>query len=328
MVRAAAALMRPSQWTTGAGIGCPETGKFATALSVSEPQSFSPSRDPLAYLRHSVPPVARKDPTRRLPLLSGFSVEWLRRAVPRIPRRDATSLRPRRPPAVLPRDGGGGARALARAATSSRASSPSARARPSGASTRARRPRTGGPAPTTSSRASSRTSTRATRRCAATTYRARPAGTATGCRSSSRSRGSSGSPPRRRSRSTASTSSTSAAGSRSSATSTTGSELTERIGFWVDMDDAYRTLDNDYIESVWWSLRQHWDRDRLYEGHKVVPYCPRCGTALSSHEVAQGYEDQVDPSRVRAAAGRAARRAGGLRARATRCWSGRRRRGR
>ena len=74
------------------------------------------------------------------------------------------------------------------------------------------------------------------------------------------------------------------------------SELTERIGFWVDMDDPYRTLDNDYIESVWWSLRQNWDRDRLYEGHKVVPYCPRCGTALSSHEVAQGYEDQVDPS--------------------------------
>jgi isoleucyl-tRNA synthetase len=73
-------------------------------------------------------------------------------------------------------------------------------------------------------------------------------------------------------------------------------ELTERIGFWVDMDDPYRTLDNSYIESVWWSLRQSWDRDRLYEGHKVVPYCPRCGTALSSHEVAQGYEDQVDPS--------------------------------
>ncbi len=73
-------------------------------------------------------------------------------------------------------------------------------------------------------------------------------------------------------------------------------ELTDRIGFWVDMDDAYRTLDSGYIESVWWSLRQSWDRDRLYEGHKVVPYCPRCGTALSSHEVAQGYEDRVDPS--------------------------------
>jgi isoleucyl-tRNA synthetase len=72
--------------------------------------------------------------------------------------------------------------------------------------------------------------------------------------------------------------------------------LTERIGFWIDLDDPYVTLDDDYIESVWWSLRQLWDRGRLYEGHKVVPYCPRCGTALSSHEVAMGYEDVEDPS--------------------------------
>ncbi len=72
--------------------------------------------------------------------------------------------------------------------------------------------------------------------------------------------------------------------------------LTERIGFWIDLDDPYVTLDNDYIESVWWSLRQIADAGRLYEGHKVVPYCPRCGTALSSHEVASGYEDVVDPS--------------------------------
>ena len=72
--------------------------------------------------------------------------------------------------------------------------------------------------------------------------------------------------------------------------------LTERIGFWIDLDDPYVTLDNDYIESVWWSLRKLWDNDRLYEGHKVVPYCPRCGTALSSHEVALGYEDVEDPS--------------------------------
>ena len=56
------------------------------------------------------------------------------------------------------------------------------------------------------------------------------------------------------------------------------------------------TLENDYIESVWWSLRRLWDEERLYEGHKVVPYCPRCGTALSSHEVALGYEDVEDPS--------------------------------
>ncbi len=72
--------------------------------------------------------------------------------------------------------------------------------------------------------------------------------------------------------------------------------LTERIGFWIDLDDPYVTLEDDYIESVWWSLRRIWDDGRLYEGHKVVPYCPRCGTALSSHEVALGYEDVEDPS--------------------------------
>jgi len=73
-------------------------------------------------------------------------------------------------------------------------------------------------------------------------------------------------------------------------------KLTERIGFWIDLDDPYVTLEDDYIESVWWSLRRLWDDGRLYEGHKVVPYCPRCGTALSSHEVALGYEDVKDPS--------------------------------
>ncbi|HSI80133.1 MAG TPA: isoleucine--tRNA ligase [Solirubrobacterales bacterium] len=72
--------------------------------------------------------------------------------------------------------------------------------------------------------------------------------------------------------------------------------LTERIGFWIDLDDPYVTLTNDYIESVWWSLRRIWDDGRLYERHRVVPYCPRCGTALSSHEVALGYRDVEDPS--------------------------------
>jgi isoleucyl-tRNA synthetase len=72
--------------------------------------------------------------------------------------------------------------------------------------------------------------------------------------------------------------------------------LTERIGFWIDLDDPYVTLEDQYIESVWWSLRELWDKELLYEGHKVVPYCPRCGTALSSHEVALGYEDVEDPS--------------------------------
>jgi isoleucyl-tRNA synthetase len=72
--------------------------------------------------------------------------------------------------------------------------------------------------------------------------------------------------------------------------------LTERIGYWVDVEHPYRTLDPTYVESVWWALRQLWDKDLLYEGHKVVPYCTRCGTALSSHEVAQGYADVEDPS--------------------------------
>ncbi len=72
--------------------------------------------------------------------------------------------------------------------------------------------------------------------------------------------------------------------------------LTERIGFWLDLENAYRTLDASYVESVWWSLKQIADKGLLYEGHRVVPYCPRCGTALSSHEVALGYEDVEDPS--------------------------------
>jgi isoleucyl-tRNA synthetase len=72
--------------------------------------------------------------------------------------------------------------------------------------------------------------------------------------------------------------------------------LTERIGFWVDLDHAYRTLDESYIESVWWALAEIDKKGLLYEGHKVVPYCYRCGTALSSHEVALGYKDVVDPS--------------------------------
>ena len=72
--------------------------------------------------------------------------------------------------------------------------------------------------------------------------------------------------------------------------------LTERIAFWVDLDDAYRTLDPSYVESVWWSLKQISDKGLLYEGHRVVPYCPRCGTALSSHELSLGYKDVTDLS--------------------------------
>ena len=72
--------------------------------------------------------------------------------------------------------------------------------------------------------------------------------------------------------------------------------LTERIGFWIDLEHAYRTLDESYIESVWWALARIDERGLLYEGHKVVPYCPRCETTLSSHEVALGYRDVVDQS--------------------------------
>ncbi|HEY1237801.1 MAG TPA: class I tRNA ligase family protein, partial [Solirubrobacterales bacterium] len=72
--------------------------------------------------------------------------------------------------------------------------------------------------------------------------------------------------------------------------------LSERIGHWIDLDDPYVTMTNDYIESVWWALRRMWDDGRLYEDYKVVPYCPRDGTALSSHEVALGYHDVEDPS--------------------------------
>lgn len=71
---------------------------------------------------------------------------------------------------------------------------------------------------------------------------------------------------------------------------------TVRLGYWLDLPGAYITYTNDYIESVWWALRQLWDRGLLYRGHKVVPYCPRCGTSLSSHEVAQGYAEADDPS--------------------------------
>lgn len=73
-------------------------------------------------------------------------------------------------------------------------------------------------------------------------------------------------------------------------------ELTERIGYWLDLDHPYITLTNDYIESVWWSLKRFWDAGLLYQAYKVVPYCPRCGTPLSSHEVAQGYQAVKDPS--------------------------------
>ena len=68
------------------------------------------------------------------------------------------------------------------------------------------------------------------------------------------------------------------------------------VGFWADMDDPYVTYHNSFIESEWWALKQIWDKKLLYKGHKIVPYCPRCGTPLSSHEVAQGYKDVKEKS--------------------------------
>lgn len=72
--------------------------------------------------------------------------------------------------------------------------------------------------------------------------------------------------------------------------------LSERIGYWLDYEHPYVTYSNDYVESVWWALKTLFDRGLLYRGHKILPYCPRCGTALSSHEVAQGYRTVKDPS--------------------------------
>lgn len=73
-------------------------------------------------------------------------------------------------------------------------------------------------------------------------------------------------------------------------------ELTQRMGYWVNMDEAYWTMSTEYVESVWWALKTIFDKGLLVEDYRVAPYCPRCGTALSDHELAQGYEDVTDPS--------------------------------
>ena len=75
-------------------------------------------------------------------------------------------------------------------------------------------------------------------------------------------------------------------------------KMSDRVGYWADMDHPYVTYDDKYIESVWWSLKNIFDRGLIYKGHKIVPYCPRCGTALSSHEVAQGYKDVTERTAV------------------------------
>ena len=73
-------------------------------------------------------------------------------------------------------------------------------------------------------------------------------------------------------------------------------DMTKRMGFWVDFDEAYWTMSPEYVESVWWSLQQIWKKGLLVQDHRVAPYCPRCGTGLSDHELAQGYETIKDPS--------------------------------
>lgn len=73
-------------------------------------------------------------------------------------------------------------------------------------------------------------------------------------------------------------------------------QMTHRMGFWVDFDEAYWTMSPEYVESVWWSLKQVWEKGLLVQDHRVAPYCPRCGTGLSDHELAQGYETVTDPS--------------------------------
>ncbi|MDE7191538.1 MAG: isoleucine--tRNA ligase [Clostridia bacterium] len=73
-------------------------------------------------------------------------------------------------------------------------------------------------------------------------------------------------------------------------------KMSDRVGYWVDMDNPYITYDDNYIESVWWAVKTIADKGLIYKGHKIVPYCPRCGTALSSHEVAQGYKDVKEKS--------------------------------
>ncbi len=185
------------------------------------------------------------------------------------------------------------------------------------------RPRpTAGPASITCWPAPSRTSSRATRPCAATSSRGRAAGTPTACRSSSRSRRSWVSRGKKAIEDFGVTEFNRLCRQSVFDYVEDWEKLTERMGYWVDLPTAYRTYTNDYVESLWWILKQYWDRGLIYQGYKVVPYCPRCGTPLSSHELAQGYQEGTrGPERLRQvpAEGPAGRRT---------CWSGRPRPGR
>ena len=150
--------------------------------------------------------------------------------------------------------------------------------------------------PATASPGRSRTSSPATRPCGDSAASARPAGTPTGCRSRSRSARNWASTPRRRSRPTASNRSSTSASRAFSATCSSGKQLTERLGFWIHLDEAYVTFHQSYVESVWWALKNLFDRGLLYQGHKIVWWWAQGGTALSSGEVGQGYREVADPS--------------------------------
>ena len=167
-----------------------------------------------------------------------------------------------------------------------------------GPSMRGRRPPTACPVCTTSRPVSSKTSSRGSRPCRASTCPARQAGTAMACRSRSRWRSSSACRGRRTSRPTASPRSTRSAGSPCWCTWTRSRSSPTRLGYWIDLAHAYRTMDPAYIESVWWSLKVIYDKGLLVRDFRISPYCPRCETPLSDHEMGQPdvYAMKTDPS--------------------------------
>ena len=158
------------------------------------------------------------------------------------------------------------------------------------------RPPTAAPAPTTSSRAPSRTSSRGSGPCRATRSTARAAGTATACPvelAVEKELGFSG-----KADIEAFGIAEFNARCRESVQRYVDlwEQMTDRMGCWIDMREPYRTMDPEYIESVWWALKQIHGKGLLVEDYRVAPYCPRCGTGLSDHELAQGYETVTDPS--------------------------------
>ena len=144
--------------------------------------------------------------------------------------------------------------------------------------------------------ARSRTSCRATRPCAATTSTAASAGTATGCRSSTRWSRTSRSAARRDIEKLGVDVFNEQCRSIVLRYTAEWREIVTRMGRWVDFDRDYKTMDPAYMESIWWVFKSLWDKDLIYEGHKILPYCPRCATPLSNFETNQGYADVTDPA--------------------------------